>query len=634
MFKIFDKTFEIYVKNAEVTISAKKGATLYNVLVENKLMTEKMCNGNGGCGKCRVFLLGDNIRAATNIETTLIGKLDVDKGCRLACQTKIKENLIVSIPEASSVMSSTKADLGKLDTIDMEAIVAKGGEPLPQQADEHDAHSDKSKEDSKSKKASASAKAKKSKTKTKEDEIQDKDEQNSAESQDTTLTDANRNGQVIDLAEIFESRLNAKNAGTDEVYFHAEEDANANSTEKDGEQVQQVHNYANIHDVTLLYYHNGRVQYFHYEANINQITGEGFVNDEAADFIETLKHGSLKNFVMDYTNNYKVPERIIVVSDTHTYVEGVINGKVLFNLASHRSFSRDNIIVELVQPTNESNNFDNVTKLIKLINVPQKILVKTISEDKMTPPTSEEIPAKSIILMPDMLDKIYFKDGTSIFEFSTEGIFTTKSMFLEINNGRNAILETNSEFKIARTQAELLEPDSITVLAMLKLIHSLKEGELLNDNNLFLDKQTLAFNFDLTTATKFSYKGEGRNLYKIFNSKSQDLSLSENYIHDMLNLGTVIDGIYKVVKRNISEINNLCVVLPFDIPFFDEALRSINAFPEELVNSVNYIYRPATTASLKLLNTNKGIDNYIANMITSIETIKLRDIKAFQKLMI
>ncbi|OGS19851.1 MAG: hypothetical protein A2252_04980 [Elusimicrobia bacterium RIFOXYA2_FULL_39_19] len=81
---------KIEVSANELTI--KDAAKLAGVLIELQ------CGGKGHCGKCRVTVAGENI-PSTALEKKFISKTDLEKGIRLACQSKVSADITVTIPK-------------------------------------------------------------------------------------------------------------------------------------------------------------------------------------------------------------------------------------------------------------------------------------------------------------------------------------------------------------------------------------------------------------------------------------------------------------------------------------------------------------------------------------------------------
>lgn len=67
--------------------------------VKAEVSINAVCGGEGKCGKCRVIVEG----AVDSPDTALIGPLDWENGYRLACQSKVRSDLIVFVPYEAQV---------------------------------------------------------------------------------------------------------------------------------------------------------------------------------------------------------------------------------------------------------------------------------------------------------------------------------------------------------------------------------------------------------------------------------------------------------------------------------------------------------------------------------------------------
>ncbi|SEN84622.1 Uncharacterized 2Fe-2 and 4Fe-4S clusters-containing protein, contains DUF4445 domain [Peptostreptococcus russellii] len=73
--------------------SFEKGENLLEIMLRNKIDIENNCNGKGSCGKCRVRILSDYKGEATKLEKEILTAEEIDSGVRLACKTKVEENI-------------------------------------------------------------------------------------------------------------------------------------------------------------------------------------------------------------------------------------------------------------------------------------------------------------------------------------------------------------------------------------------------------------------------------------------------------------------------------------------------------------------------------------------------------------
>src|SRR5512141_468998 len=71
------------------TLKTRAGGSLLGVLAENKIFIPSACGGKGACGVCEVVVKeggGDLLPT----ETGFISAGEARRGCRLACQVKVK----------------------------------------------------------------------------------------------------------------------------------------------------------------------------------------------------------------------------------------------------------------------------------------------------------------------------------------------------------------------------------------------------------------------------------------------------------------------------------------------------------------------------------------------------------------
>ena len=73
------------------------GGTLLETLTNNKIFIPSACGGKGACGVCEVVVKegGGNLLPT---ETGFISRGEARRGCRLACQVKVKSDMKIEIP--------------------------------------------------------------------------------------------------------------------------------------------------------------------------------------------------------------------------------------------------------------------------------------------------------------------------------------------------------------------------------------------------------------------------------------------------------------------------------------------------------------------------------------------------------
>jgi len=70
--------------------------SIYELLMKLGIQIRSLCGGKGTCGKCKILVQNntEHLIPPSENEIKLVGKDDIDKGWRLACQTRVKEDSI------------------------------------------------------------------------------------------------------------------------------------------------------------------------------------------------------------------------------------------------------------------------------------------------------------------------------------------------------------------------------------------------------------------------------------------------------------------------------------------------------------------------------------------------------------
>jgi uncharacterized 2Fe-2S/4Fe-4S cluster protein (DUF4445 family) len=105
-------TFRIIFLPDNIEISAKYGANLQETAISAGVHVNASCGGKGVCGTCKVKIEQGNVESPEN---SMISASDYENGVRLACQSRIISDLIVSIPVESRLDKAIQArERGKL----------------------------------------------------------------------------------------------------------------------------------------------------------------------------------------------------------------------------------------------------------------------------------------------------------------------------------------------------------------------------------------------------------------------------------------------------------------------------------------------------------------------------------------
>jgi len=84
--------------NGEKTLTVTGGKPLSQALFEEKIYVPSACGGRGTCGFCKVQIT-EGAGEALPIEEMILNYADLRRGFRLSCQTKVRSDLSVVVPE-------------------------------------------------------------------------------------------------------------------------------------------------------------------------------------------------------------------------------------------------------------------------------------------------------------------------------------------------------------------------------------------------------------------------------------------------------------------------------------------------------------------------------------------------------
>lgn len=84
--------------NQDRHIAAETGTKLLSALGGAGISIPSACGSAGTCGQCRVQIV-DGPPAAAQIETAILSRRDIAQGIRLACQTTLRDNISIVLPD-------------------------------------------------------------------------------------------------------------------------------------------------------------------------------------------------------------------------------------------------------------------------------------------------------------------------------------------------------------------------------------------------------------------------------------------------------------------------------------------------------------------------------------------------------
>ncbi len=111
---------QVIYENGDSALSGQfaAGTTLLRALVEMGVDLDAVCGGAGTCGKCRVQLRG-MVSDPTDEERALLDPDELRAGIRLACQTKVVGECVVTAPDARALTVPTILTEGRREQVPM-----------------------------------------------------------------------------------------------------------------------------------------------------------------------------------------------------------------------------------------------------------------------------------------------------------------------------------------------------------------------------------------------------------------------------------------------------------------------------------------------------------------------------------
>ncbi|MGD2271361.1 MAG: 2Fe-2S iron-sulfur cluster-binding protein, partial [Desulfobacterales bacterium] len=110
-------------------IKVAEGETLNRAALEAGVHVNASCGGEGVCGKCRVIVEEGKVEGGVSEK---LNTEDQNKGYRLACQSRVKSDVVVRIPIESEVdagvlnLQMTPRCKARIQEMDLEELKEKG----------------------------------------------------------------------------------------------------------------------------------------------------------------------------------------------------------------------------------------------------------------------------------------------------------------------------------------------------------------------------------------------------------------------------------------------------------------------------------------------------------------------------
>jgi len=108
-------TFEPEGKSINVDV----GTSVLDAAIEAGIPINSICGGEGTCGKCKILIKSDPKNFKFN-DRGVLAQEEKDNGYYLACQTLVKGNLVVEVPEIARALDMDLQILEKTECVELE----------------------------------------------------------------------------------------------------------------------------------------------------------------------------------------------------------------------------------------------------------------------------------------------------------------------------------------------------------------------------------------------------------------------------------------------------------------------------------------------------------------------------------
>jgi uncharacterized 2Fe-2S/4Fe-4S cluster protein (DUF4445 family) len=121
-----EKEITVTFEPIGIRVKTEVGRTIFDIVRETGLAIRSECGGRGICGKCKIIVSDPKtISALTKNEETQLTADEIRKGYRLACLTKVRKDLLVTIPQESRIVARKLQLFGTEKRVKIETNVEK-----------------------------------------------------------------------------------------------------------------------------------------------------------------------------------------------------------------------------------------------------------------------------------------------------------------------------------------------------------------------------------------------------------------------------------------------------------------------------------------------------------------------------
>lgn len=606
---LFRKKHTVFVKNFGVYIEVKHGSNLYKVLREHNLLEEKLCNGDGQCGKCRVRVEGKNLQKPTKHEKRNLSETTLGDGIRLACHYVVKGDITVESvienyedPCILSVNFNTKKieadDDQIIETVDIDSL------PNDQLINNYE-ESDYISEPVLTNNFSDEIIIDESIT---DDEINDEENVADYSINESVETFVDEVTQEIDAAYKNDIIEETEVIYVDDEYFlEDEEDIVAQTAEIPITKVEN--NIFPVFEENLQedYFTDGLilvqlplgVHYYHYSAPIDTIASKGFIKtDERLENI--LDENQISDFIYQHVK-LKDIERVIVILD-----KNIFEGEIIFNLINYTSLTLGTLLCEIVQPKG------NISDIVRFL----RFIVQT--------------GGSRLIIPLDMMERAYFfNDGviTSLDASDPEIAFDLNQIKLD---GKNPIISVDDDFSDCIVKDYYYPADSISFSALFRTVSQIYKKKLTDNKLKLINRNDLDGKVPLEQLVKIS-KRDGELVFNVFRKNGADIYISQAVLDAIHKLRVFTRAAIIFAEKTFGHYDNVVFYTVNKCERLSDDLQALGMIPDEYVNKIKTFYGDPNIAAASFFK-ERDIKTYISKRLKMNNKYELFENSEFQQL--
>jgi uncharacterized 2Fe-2S/4Fe-4S cluster protein (DUF4445 family) len=116
-------TYQVDFEPVGKRVEVAPDATLLEAAQQAGLALASACGGVGNCGQCRVEIRAGSVSPPTDNERVILTELELQRGLRLACNTRVRSDVKVHVPQSSLITAQRLQLEGELGEMTLDPLI-------------------------------------------------------------------------------------------------------------------------------------------------------------------------------------------------------------------------------------------------------------------------------------------------------------------------------------------------------------------------------------------------------------------------------------------------------------------------------------------------------------------------------